>query len=187
MERIETDIPGCFELRPSRFVDGRGSFVKSFHAGEFAEMGLRTDWTEQFHSVSRRGVLRGLHFQLPPFDHAKLVYCPQGEVWDVAVDLRVGSPAFGCHASVRLSGEAGNMLYLPSGLAHGFLALSHEALMVYNVTSVHAPSHDSGIHWGSAGVAWPHPPELVSPRDSALPRLEGFDSPFVYHPDRSAA
>lgn len=187
LDRLKTAIPGCFELRPRIFADPRGSFVKTFHRDAFAQLGLRTDWAEQFHSCSHRGVLRGLHFQTPPHDHAKLVYCSLGEVLDVAVDLRRGSPAEGRAIGLHLSATAGNMLYLPSGLAHGFLALSEKALMVYNVTSVHAPGNDAGVAWDSVGVDWGMATPLVSERDAAFPSLAAFASPFVFDPGNPAA
>lgn len=180
VEKVETTIPGCFELRPRVAADARGSFVKTFHRDTFAGLGLCTDWAEQFYSMSRRNVLRGLHFQLPPHDHAKLVYCPEGEVLDVGVDLRTGSPSYGQHIAIHLSSEAGNMLYLPAGLAHGFVALSEQALMVYNVSSVYAPAHDTGIRWDSCGIDWPVADPLVSDRDQQFPTLADFASPFVF-------
>jgi dTDP-4-dehydrorhamnose 3,5-epimerase len=183
LEKIPTAIPGCFELRPPVAADARGRFVKTFQREWFERHGLRTDWAEQYYSVSRRGVARGLHFQLPPHDHAKLVYCVDGEVMDAAVDLRVGSPAFGRHACVVLSAAMGNMLYLEPGLAHGFYASSDPATVVYNVTSVHVPSHDAGILWSSAGIPWPDAAPRMSERDLGFPRLAEFESPFRYRPD----
>lgn len=193
LERIDTAIAGCYELRPRVAADARGSFVKTFHRDTFAGLGLAVDWAEQFYSLSRKNVLRGLHFQTPPHAHAKLVYCPAGEVLDAAVDLRVGSPSHGRHVTLRLSGDAGNMLYLPTGLAHGFLTLSDEALMVYNVTSGYAPAHDTGIRWDSAGIDWPLAnlagggAPLLSPRDAGFAAMADFASPFVFDAEHPAA
>ena len=181
--RHPTAIPGCIELQPAVLADGRGAFVKTFRQDWFAEAGMRTDWVEQYYSVSEKGVLRGLHFQLPPHDHAKLVYCTAGEVMDVAVDLRVDSPTFGRHVCVTLSAGKGNMLYLESGLAHGFYTLSDSATMLYSVTSVHAPGHDAGIRWDSAGIPWPDGNPRLSERDQALPPLREFASPFRFRTD----
>jgi len=180
MEKRPTAIPGCFELRPAISRDSRGTFVKTFHSDWFARNGLRADWREQYYSVSRRGVLRGLHFQLPPHDHAKLVYCTCGEVVDAAVDLRVGSPSYGHHVRIVLSVAEGNAVYLPSGLAHGFYTSSESATVVYNVTSVYAPAHDAGIRWNSAGIAWPTREPIVSDRDLGFPGMGEFASPFRY-------
>lgn len=171
-------IPGCHEIVPAVFRDGRGAFVKTFHHDLFAAQGLVTEWKEEFYSVSRKGVLRGLHFQLPPHDHAKLVYCTDGEVLDAVVDLRKGSPTFGYSITKELKASTGNMLYIPSGLAHGFYVLSSSATMMYKTSTVHAPSHDSGIRWDSAGIAWPDEAPVVSERDSWLATLAEFNSPF---------
>ena|SRR3989442_7954177 len=172
-------VAGCVELRPTMYQDERGRFVKTVHTDWFARHGLSADFREQFYSESRRDVVRGLHFQTPPHHQAKLVYCPHGAILDAVVDLRVGSATFQKHAAVRLDGQTGNMLYIPAGLAHGFLTLSESALVVYNVTSVHAPAHDSGILWNSAGIAWPVTSPIVSARDAAFPALADFSSPFT--------
>ena len=182
----ETPIPGCFELRPLPFDDERGRFVKTFTAVAFSQMGLRCDWVEQYHSVSEHGVVRGLHCQLPPHQHAKLVYCPIGEVCDVVLDLRIGSPAYGAWFSVQLSSSVANAMYIPSGVAHGFQVISEQALMIYNVTSAYAPAHDFGIRWDTAGVAWPASSRPVSARDRGLPSLGEFESPFLYDPDKAS-
>jgi len=161
--------------------DARGTFVKTFHEATFAELGLRTRFTEQFYTTSMRGVLRGLHFQSPPYDHAKLVYCTAGRVLDVGVDLRRGSPTYGQHLKVELSAETGNMVYLPPGIAHGFLTIADSATLVYNVTSMYEPIADTGIRWDSAGIEWPVDTPQVSERDSRLPTLGAFDSPFDFN------
>lgn len=176
----ETQLPGCLEIVPTKFQDQRGSFVKTFHAELFAKHGLATDFREQYYSVSARGSLRGMHFQIPPHDHDKLVYCIDGEVLDVVLDLRKGSPSFGAATSLNLSSEKANMVYVPRGLAHGFYVLSAHATMVYNVTSCHSPDHDSGIHWRSVPVSWPSDAPVVSDRDSLHPTLEDFASPFIF-------
>jgi dTDP-4-dehydrorhamnose 3,5-epimerase len=167
--RTETAIPGCFELQPRKLDDARGSFVKTFHCTAFAELGLATDWREEYYSVSGKGVLRGLHFQAPPHDHAKLVYCVSGSVLDAVLDMRTGSPSYGCHALLELSAEKANMLYIPKGLAHGFYTLSDKATMMYKVTTVYAPAADSGVLWSSAGIPWPDTSPLISERDSSFP------------------
>ena len=174
----ETGLEGYLELRPKVMGDARGSFMKTFHAPVFEERGLAADFKEQFVTVSVRNVLRGLHFQVPPFAHSKLVYCVTGDVLDVAVDLRRGQPTYGQHRHLRLSAAEGNAAYLQEGLAHGFLVLSDSAVMVYNVTSVHSPEHDLGLRWNSCGIDWPVAEPIVSPRDRALPPREAFRSPF---------
>ncbi len=173
-----TEIPGCMEIVSHVRSDGRGRFVKTFHAPWFAAQGLRTDFVEQYYSVSRRRVLRGMHFQKPPAEHAKLVYCLEGLVLDAVVDLRPASATFGKHVVRELSPESGNMLYVPEGFAHGFLVLSNSATLVYSVTSVYTPECDSGFHWQSAGIPWPDASPTVSNRDQHLPPLEAVADSF---------
>lgn len=178
---IETPLPGCYVLQSHPVVDQRGCFVKTYHREWFESLGLRTDWAEQYYSVSQPGVVRGLHFQLPPHDHAKLVYCIAGRVLDVALDLRKGSPTYGQHISVEMSADQANMLYLPPGLAHGFSTYDEPATLVYNVTSVYNPESDTGIVWDSAGIHWPCPKPIVSSRDKSFTNLSTFNTPFLYN------
>jgi len=180
----ETSIAGCFELIPPAFGDDRGLFVKTFHEGMFREHGLNTDWKEGYYSVSRQGVLRGLHFQLPPHDHEKLVYLSAGSVLDAVLDLRQGSPSYGGHLLLELDAERGNMLYLPRGVAHGFYVTSKSATMMYQVSSVYAPQHDAGILWNSAGIGWGVDDPRLSPRDAQHPPYPDFATPFAYQPER---
>lgn len=175
----ETTIPGCFNIFPDVRRDERGSFVKTFHKELFVERELEHAFAEEYYSVSRQGVLRGLHFQLPPHQHAKLVYCIDGQVMDAVVDLRRGSPSYGQHAVFDLNAEAANVLYIPPGLAHGFYTLSEQATLIYKVTTVYAPESDAGILWNSAGIPWPDEKPLLSPRDQSFPWLDRFDSPFL--------
>jgi dTDP-4-dehydrorhamnose 3,5-epimerase len=160
--------------------DTRGSFVKVFLESRFQEQGLATDFREDYFSFSNAGVLRGLHFQLPPKDHAKLVYCLQGKVLDVALDLRKGSPTFGQHQIFELSGDKANMLYLPKGLAHGFYAVDGPAVLVYKVTSEYDSKCDTGILWNSAGINWPTLSPVMSDRDRSFVTLAEFNSPFTF-------
>ena len=180
MKFIPNIIPGCFEIQPTVLKDERGLFVKTFHEQIFAEHGLETHFSEIYYSRSYKGVLRGLHFQVPPHDHAKLIYCLVGKVKDVVVDLRVGSPTYGKFASFILSAETANMIYVPRGLAHGFYTLSDSAIMVYNVTSVYSPQHDTGIRWDSVGIDWPSDKPIISERDGRFVPLADFESPFRF-------
>jgi dTDP-4-dehydrorhamnose 3,5-epimerase len=179
---IATKLPGCYVIQPRVLADTRGCFVKTFQQDCFAEHGLATAFAEMYYSTSNQRVLRGLHFQLPPHAHAKLVYCTAGEVWDVALDLRRGSPTFGKHWSLVLSSTDANMLYLPAGLAHGFYTLSETATMVYCVTTGYSPMHDQGILWDSAGIDWPNQKPVLSERDQEFLTWRDFVSPFVYAP-----
>jgi dTDP-4-dehydrorhamnose 3,5-epimerase len=180
MEIRETEIPGCYEVQPRLLKDDRGVFVKTFHAEEFRSLGLCADWKEQYYSASNQGVLRGLHFQHPPHDHAKLVYCTIGSVEDVVLDIRAGSPTYGKSIVLELSAAKGNMIYLPKGLAHGFCTPSEPATLVYNVSSIYEPDADSGIRWDSIGVRWSIRSPLLSNRDLTFPALDEFQSPFHY-------
>ncbi len=180
MKIRETKIPGCYEITPDVFKDERGSFVKTFHQDIFKIHQLETKFTEEYYSVSLRNVLRGLHFQLPPEAHTKMVYCVQGQVIDAVVDLRVGSPTFGQFALFDLSAEKANTLYIPPGLAHGFYVTGETALMMYKVSTVYSPKHDTGIHWDSVGIPWPCTEPIVSKRDSSFAALSEFKSPFIY-------
>lgn len=177
-ENIATPLEGCFELQPIVRGDNRGSFIKTFHADSFAELGLADDWKEEYYSTSRKNVLRGLHFQTPPTDHVKFVYCPSGKVMDVAVDLRKNSATFGKHTTCILEGGKGNMMYLPRGFAHGFLTLSEWAIIVCKTTTVYSPEHDKGIRWDSCGIDWQCDAPILSDKDMNLPPLAEFDSPF---------
>ena len=170
-------LPGCWLLRCQRLADARGSFVKTFHAGLFEQLGIAFTLREAFHSTSMRGVLRGMHFQRPPHEHHKLVACRSGRVRDVVLDLRAG-PGYGRSAAVELAGDDELLLFVPAGLAHGFLALSDDTVMDYQTSSVHAPSHDAGIRWDSFGFDWGVAAPLLSPRDAEHLALADFNTPF---------
>lgn len=176
-----TQFPGCYELIPQIQRDQRGCFVKTFNYDFYREHNLSMTSGEEYYSTSRQGVLRGLHFQLPPVEHLKTVYCVLGEVMDVVVDLRVGSPAYGQYAIFNLTHSKANMLYIPAGLAHGFYVLSTVAILMYKVTTVFAPEKDAGIRWNSLGIPWPDHDPIVSVRDQGLVEFRNFRSPFIYH------
>ena len=168
---------GCYELQSTVNRDGRGLFAKTFHETLFKDLGLRSDFVEQYYSFSRRGVIRGMHYQSPPMDHAKLIYCVQGRVLDVALDMRRKSVTYLQYFVNELSADLANMVYLESGFAHGFYVLSDSAVLVYNVTSVFSPEHDQGIRWNSFGMRWPESDPILSVRDANLPLLADI-SPF---------
>jgi dTDP-4-dehydrorhamnose 3,5-epimerase len=179
----EGKLPGCYVIQFPAFRDERGSFVKTVQRSELIRHGLRAEFVEVFHTVSTEGVLRGMHFQIPPADHAKLVYCVSGSVWDVALDLRIGSPTYGEHAVCTLSAEANNAVYLPSGIAHGFVVLGASADVMYHVTSEHDAANDRGILWSSFGARWPVPDPVVSARDAAQVPFAEFINPFLFEDD----
>ena len=176
-EKKETGIAGCFELQPIVRTDSRGQFVKTFHSEFFEENSLETNFPEQYYSVSRKGVLRGMHFQRPPHGHSKLVYCTAGTILDVVLDLRVGSETYAQHISLEISADKANMVYLPEGLAHGFYSLT-DATVSYNVGTVYSPESDAGILWNSIGMEWPNSNPDLSERDSTFSALNDFQSPF---------
>lgn len=180
MRLIETTIPGCFELQPDVWRDHRGTFVKHFHEEQFRALGLETNFVEEFFTRSSAGVLRGLHFMAPPFDQVKMVTCVSGRVLDAAVDLRRGSPTFGKYVVRELDDERCNILYMDKGIAHGFYVLSGDAILHYQVSTMHSPRHDCGIRWNSVGIPWPVAEPIVSNRDAALPAFDVFESPFEY-------
>jgi dTDP-4-dehydrorhamnose 3,5-epimerase len=177
-----TPIDGCFVTDLPRFPDERGEFTKVIHHTTMASLGLPTDFVEQYYTRSRRGVIRGLHFQVPPHQHFKLVHCLAGAMLDVVVDVRRGSPTYGEHVAIPLAGDRPEAVCVPVGCAHGFAALSDDTLAGYWVTSEHAPEADGGVRWDSAGVAWPAElgEPVVSARDAGLPPLDSFNTPFSW-------
>ena len=179
-EIIESPLPGCRELLPLIREDDRGRFVKTFHSEFFAAHDLAHRFREQYYSVSRKGTLRGLHFQVPPHDHTKIVTCLDGAIMDVVVDLRVGSPGHGQHAIFEVTAARGNQVYIPAGMAHGFYVTSQSATVLYGATTVYAADHDTGIRWDSAGIPWPDPEPSISERDAGLVPWAEFESPFLF-------
>jgi len=182
----ESKLAGCYVVQFPVAHDYRGHFVKTIQRSVFEARGLEADFKECFYSTSNESVLRGMHFQIPPSDHAKLVYCTAGAIYDVVLDLRIGSPTYGQHEVYELSSDASNAVYLPRGIAHGFFVRQAPAVMVYHVTSEHSAAHDVGIRWDSFGAAWPMDAPVVSARDSGFMAFEDFKSPFIYKPGSSS-
>ncbi len=184
MEIITTPIEGVVILRPKVFEDSRGYFFESFVQREFEEAIGKITFVQDNESMSRRGVVRGLHFQLPPYSQAKLVRCVRGNVLDVAVDIRRGSPTFGKHVAVEISGENHLQVYLAHGIAHGFAVLSDEAVFQYKCDRYYAPGSEGGIDAFDPQLAieWPFDSSemVVSPKDRQHPRLADIETPFEY-------
>lgn len=178
MELAPTILNGCFEVKPFFIEDDRGAFVKTFNAELFTEFGLQTEWREEYYSNSRKGVIRGMHFQTPPHDHEKLVYCLSGKALDVILDLRNESRTYGRFISIELDAKKGQGMFIPKGMAHGFLALTENVLMAYKVATTYAPKNDAGIRWDSFGCDWGIKNPIISTRDSKHPILKDFISPF---------
>ena len=177
MKIIEELLPGCFLLQPNRFNDHRGKFIKTFHEDLFLDLGLAFDVREEFYSVSHRNVIRGMHFQMPPYAHDKLVFCANGVVLDVLLDLRVGGN-YGGMASVKLSAENNHMIFIPKGIAHGFAALTEDALMLYKTSTVYVAEADFGVRWDSFGFEWDIDQPIISERDRLHKMFGEFQSPF---------
>jgi dTDP-4-dehydrorhamnose 3,5-epimerase len=173
-----TGFAGLTLLQPRVFEDSRGFFVKTFHAEIFYQLGIPFEPREEYYSISSAGVLRGMHFQSPPAAHAKLVYCLGGRVLDVVLDMRRDMPTFGHAFSCMLDNVRREVLFIPKGFAHGFLALEDNSLMVYKTETIHAPASDAGIAWNSFGFEWPTNSPVLSERDSRFPAWQGFSSPF---------
>lgn len=167
------EIPELIVVEPRVFGDDRGWFMESYRKAAFALGGIAADFVQDNRSLSQRGVLRGLHFQRQPHEQGKLVCALQGEVFDVAVDLRPQSPTFGRWQAVTLSAENRLMLYIPEGFAHGFQVLSDSALLHYKATAEYAPEADAGIRWDDPDLAipWPLTPPVLSAKDGKLPAL----------------
>ena len=173
------DIPGLLAVPLVRHLDGRGSFLKSYNSEMFARLGLDHHWHEAFYSWSNPGVVRGLHFQVPPYSHAKSVLCLAGRILDVVVDLRQGSPTERRCSERVLDASDPMAIQIPHGCAHGFAVLGPSpALVAYLVSSVHHPAADSGILWSSVPASWPSRTPILSDRDASFPALSNFTSPF---------
>ncbi len=178
MQFSETPLAGLFSISLPRFEDARGTFQKCFQEALFRSAGINFTLRESYFSRSAKGVIRGMHFQTPPAQHAKIVFCPAGKILDVALDLRKASPTYGQSFSQELSEENHSALYIPEGFAHGFQALTEGALTFYLVSSVHSPAHDTGIRWDSFGFDWGPEAPVLSERDQKFETLAGFNSPF---------
>jgi dTDP-4-dehydrorhamnose 3,5-epimerase len=179
MISISQPLYGVHLLQPKIFNDHRGDFIKTYHSYAFEDLGISFTPQEEFISTSHKGVLRGMHFQLPPHDHAKLIFCISGRVLDVLLDIRKESPTYGQTASAELSGENHLQFYIPKGIAHGFLSLENKSVMVYKSSSVYSPEHDTGIAWDSFGYSWPKMENIImSERDDRFSPFSSFDSPF---------
>jgi dTDP-4-dehydrorhamnose 3,5-epimerase len=176
MQVETTGLPGVVILRPRVFEDARGFFLESYNQETLGAHGIDTVFVQDNHSGSVRDTLRGLHFQLPPADQVKLVRVVRGAVWDVAVDIRVGSPTFGQWVGAELSAENFRQLYIPSGFAHGFCVLSEEAEVFYKASHVYSPAQERGILWNDdeLKIAWPVAEPLLSERDRRLDTLAGY-------------
>ncbi len=182
MDVINTDINGVVIIEPRIFKDARGYFFESYSKKEFDEKVRPIDFVQDNESMSTKGVMRGLHFQAPPYTQSKLVRCVKGRVLDVAVDIRKGSPTYGKHVAVELSEDNHRQFFVPRGFAHGFAVLSDVAIFQYKCDNYYHPEADGGISIAddSLGIDWmiDEKVALLSEKDMKHPFLKDFDSPF---------
>ena len=182
VELTSLAIPDVRLLSTKKFGDSRGFFSEVYNRKTFAEAGIGIDFVQDNHSVSHaKGTLRGLHFQAPPHAQAKLVRCGRGALYDVAVDIRKGSPSYGQWVGVELSFENGRQLLIPEGFLHGFVTLSDDTEIIYKCSDYYAPDCDGAVRWDSCGIDWPlEGAPILSAKDEAALPFAGFDSPFVW-------
>lgn len=187
MNVIQTDLDGVVIIEPTVFGDSRGYFFESFSQQEFEKKVRKINFVQDNESLSSYGVVRGLHFQMPPFAQSKLVRCVRGKVLDVAVDIRRGSPTFGKHVAVELSAENKRQLFIPRGFAHGFSVLSDTALFQYKCDNFYAPDCEGAIIWNdpTIGIDWQIPAAdiLLSEKDKHHPKLDDSTELFDYNID----
>ena len=172
-------------LLPIRHHDDRGWLAETFHNARLRALGIGCHFVQENQSYSKRtGTVRGIHFQKPPSEQAKLVSVVRGRIFDVVVDIRRNSPSFGMHVSAELSAESGLQLYIPAGFAHGFVTLENDVVVNYKLSAFYASEHEGGIRWDDpdVAVAWPIKPNAItlSEKDRQLPLLKDLDSPFAY-------
>jgi dTDP-4-dehydrorhamnose 3,5-epimerase len=189
MEVEATNIPGVLSLKPRYFHDGRGHFVETYNSRWAHAAGLGAEFVQDNQALSRkRGTVRALHFQVPPRAQAKLVRVLRGSIYDVAVDLRVGSPAYGKWTPATLTAQRGEQLFIPRGFAHGYCTLEDDTEVAYKVDDYYAPECEQGLTWDDPilAIGWPVSPAdaVLSDKDGKLPRFADFKSPFRYDASR---
>jgi len=169
-------------LKPPRHTDHRGFFAEVYSLRRYAEIGIDVKFVQDNLSLSKlAGTLRGLHFQAPPAEQGKLVRCGRGAIFDVVVDIRLGSPAYGQWRGFELTAENGHQLFVPVGFAHGFVTLQPDSEIVYKCTDYYAPETEGAVRWDSCGIEWPLSGDpILSDKDAIAPALADFDSPFIY-------
>ena len=179
-DSVQVSIPGVVVFSPNLIKDKRGAFIKTYQEVVFRSHGISFISKEEFFTVSNPYVIRGMHFQAPPYEHAKIVTCLSGRILDVLLDIRFSSKTYGKSFAIEMSGSQPRVIYIPSGIAHGFCVLGEEKAVVhYRVNSPHVPSHDHGILWNSFDFDWPFLNPIISDRDIALPKFCNFKNPFL--------
>jgi dTDP-4-dehydrorhamnose 3,5-epimerase len=178
MKITETFIKGLYLLDYFSFTDSRGEFIKTIHANIFEENGLDYKFDESFYSISNKNVIRGMHFQIPPDEHSKLVYLISGRIIDVILDIRKESDTYGKYFHIELSSNNRKGLYIGKGLAHGFIALEDNSIVEYHTTRVHSATNETGILFNSFGFNWNLSDPILSERDMNFTSFHNFKSPF---------
>ncbi len=177
MTQAQEILPRTWLVNLTRIEDFRGAFIKTVSQSLLKTLRVEFDLQEEYCSISKKNVIRGMHFQLPPYDHIKMVYCLTGAVLDVLLDLRLG-PGYGKFYSIELNENSPKLLIIPKGIAHGFKSLEDNSVMVYKTSSEYAPEYDAGILWNSFGFDWGLSDPILSQRDHLHPHLDRFRSPF---------
>lgn len=176
----KTKLDGVYTIESDAFQDERGKLVKTYHLDMFLKQHIRVNFIESYYSLSKKNVLRGMHFQIPPQDHAKLVYVSRGIIIDVVLDIQKGSPTYGEYISVELSDKNHKMMYIPTGFAHGFLSLRNHSCVTYLQTTMRSAEHEGGIRVDSFGMDWGVMSPIISERDKGFPQFVDFKTPFIY-------
>jgi dTDP-4-dehydrorhamnose 3,5-epimerase len=182
MQIEKTALEGVFIIVPDVFVDERGFFMESYNALRYKENGIAAEFVQDNINQSKKGVLRGLHYQVPPFAQGKLVQVLQGKVLDVAVDIRFGSPTFGQHVAIELSGENKKQLWIPEGFAHGLVALEDETIFSYKCSGLYSKEHERGVRWNdpTLGIQWGISEPVINSRDANFPLLADIPEDYFF-------
>lgn len=182
MEIAKTPIDGLLVIKPDVFADNRGYFFETYNEEKFRQLGLRTDFVQDNESCSSKGVVRGLHFQVPPFAQAKLIRVVRGSVLDFALDIRRGSPTYGKYFSVKLDDKEKNMFFIPEGFAHGFLTLEDDTVFSYKCTALYNKQSERGLLWNDKrlNIDWTIAEPILSDKDKLWGKFDEFTSPFDY-------
>ncbi len=185
MQIIDTDIKDVKILEPKKFGDHRGFFSETYNQKVLEDLGIKGNFCQDNHSFSAdKNTVRGLHFQTPPFAQGKLIRVTKGAIFDVAVDIRKGSPTFGKHVTAEIAADNWRQIWVPEGFAHGLCTLTPDTEVLYKVTGFYSPDHDKGLLWSdkNIGIKWPVKQDeaILSEKDLAQPLFETFDSPFIY-------
>ncbi|MCH5249315.1 MAG: dTDP-4-dehydrorhamnose 3,5-epimerase family protein [Lachnospiraceae bacterium] len=177
----ETEIRGLFVVYPHYYADERGSNMKTFHKDTFEQYGLRTDFGETMITTNlHKNVIRGFHFQRPPYTQTKLYYCLSGKWMNYSIDLRKGSPSYGKVIQFEMNTEERKLLYIPDGIANAHLILEENTRVLYQLTSKYMPEYDAGVRWDSVGADFGSVDPIITEKDAKLPKFNEFDSPFIY-------